>query len=85
MDYSYAKSILDPMIVFNNENITVINKRPGFTVQGGADIKQNLFSLMAARFRKEFIYISHRLDKPTSGLVLVPKNLRTAQLLGKAL
>lgn len=30
------------------------------------------------------VYISHRLDKPTSGLVILPKNLKAAQHLGKA-
>jgi 23S rRNA-/tRNA-specific pseudouridylate synthase len=73
------------MLVFDNENITVVNKPAGYSVQGGEDPRKNLFSLMAARFKKEMVYISHRLDKPTSGLVLLPKNLRTAQLLGKAL
>jgi 23S rRNA-/tRNA-specific pseudouridylate synthase len=61
-----------------------VNKPPGFSVQGGSDISRNLFSLMAARYRKEMVYISHRLDKPTSGIVALPKNIKTAQLLGKA-
>ena len=61
-----------------------MNKPPGFSVQGGPEPTKNLFSLMAARYRKEMVYISHRLDKPTSGLVILPKNLKAAQHLGKA-
>ena len=76
---------MDSMMVFDNENVSVVNKEVGFSVQGGSDVTKNLFSLMAARYRKDMVYISHRLDKPTTGLVLLPKNLRTAQLLGKAM
>jgi 23S rRNA-/tRNA-specific pseudouridylate synthase len=72
------------MTVFDNANITIFNKSPGYAVQGGPDPNYNLFSLMASRFKKDMIYISHRLDKPTTGLVFIAKNLQTAQLLGEA-
>lgn len=85
MDFNVAKNKLDDMLIFDNENISIVNKPPGYSVQGGSDPEYNMFSLMAARYRKEMVYISHRLDKPTSGIVLLPKNLKTAQLLGKAL
>jgi 23S rRNA-/tRNA-specific pseudouridylate synthase len=73
------------MTVFDNHNITVLNKLPGYSVQGGPDPNRNLFSLMASRFKKDMIYISHRLDKPTTGLVFISKNVKTAQILGEAL
>ena len=52
MDFDFAKNTLDSMLVFDNENITVVNKPAGYSVQGGPDPYFNLFSLMAARFRK---------------------------------
>lgn len=73
------------MIIFDNQNITILNKLPGYSVQGDSDPHHNVFSLMASRYKKDMIYISHRLDKPTTGLVLISKNLATAQLLGEAL
>lgn len=73
------------MIIFDNPNITILNKLPGYSVQGDSDPHHNIFSLMASRYKKDMIYISHRLDKPTTGLVLISKNLATAQLLGEAL
>ena len=76
-----AERILNKMIIFDNENITIVNKSNGFSVQGGTDPKTNLFSLMSSRFKKEMIYITHRLDKPTSGLVIFAKNRETAQLI----
>jgi len=44
-----------------------------------------MFSLMAARYKKDMIYISHRLDRPTSGIVMICKNLQTAQIMGEML
>ncbi len=52
MDFNLAKSKLDDMLIFDNENITIVNKPPGYSVQGGPDPEKNLFSLMAARYRK---------------------------------
>lgn len=85
MDDAEVNSALDRMIIFDNPNIAIINKLAGYSVQGDADTHHNLFSLMASRYKKDMIYISHRLDKPTTGLVLISKNLATAQLLGEAL
>jgi 23S rRNA-/tRNA-specific pseudouridylate synthase len=85
MDEGKVEEKLRRMIIFDNHNITILNKLPGYSVQGDADPHHNLFSLMASKYKKDMIYISHRLDKPTTGLVLVSKNLATAQLLGEAL
>ena len=85
LDMNQAKKTLDQMTIFDNENVSVLNKPSGYSVQGGHNLNKNIFSLMAARFRKDMIYISHRLDKPTSGVVIVPKNLTTAQRLGEVL
>jgi 23S rRNA-/tRNA-specific pseudouridylate synthase len=76
---------LKEMIIFDNPNITVLNKLGGYSVQGGSDPNFNLFSLMASRYKKDMIYISHRLDKPTTGVVMISKNLATAQILGETL
>jgi 23S rRNA-/tRNA-specific pseudouridylate synthase len=73
------------MTIFDNPNITVLNKSAGYSVQGGPDPHHNLFSLMASRYKKDMIYISHRLDKPTTGLVFISKNVQTAKALGQAL
>ncbi len=67
------------MIIFDNPNITVLNKLGGYSVQGGSDPN------LASRYKKDMIYISHRLDKPTTGVVMICKNLVTAQILGETL
>jgi 23S rRNA-/tRNA-specific pseudouridylate synthase len=85
MDEAEVELKIKEMTIFDNQNVTVLNKLPGYSVQGDADPNHNMFSLMASRYKKDMIYISHRLDKPTTGLVFISKNLATAQLLGEAL
>jgi 23S rRNA-/tRNA-specific pseudouridylate synthase len=85
MDEAKVEEKLNNMTIFDNQNITILNKLPGYSVQGDSDPHHNMFSLMASRYKKDMIYISHRLDKPTTGLVFISKNLATAQLLGEAL
>lgn len=82
LDEEKVEEKIESMTVFDNQNITILNKLPGYSVQGDTDPHCNMFSLMASRYKKDMIYISHRLDKPTTGLVFISKNLATAQLLG---
>jgi len=71
------------LIIDNNENFVVLNKSSGISVQGGTKSKKNLIDI----FRKSEIfkntkpYTVHRLDKDTSGVILIAKNRKTAQLL----
>ena len=40
---------------------------------------------MAARYKKENIHVTHRLDKVTSGIVMMAKNKETAQSIQMAM
>ena len=35
IDYQTAKKTLDDMIIYDNKNITILNKTDGYSVQGG--------------------------------------------------
>ena len=81
-------------IVYEDDDLLVINKPAGLTVHPGAGNQDNtlvnalLFthknrlSEVGGEFRPGIV---HRLDKDTSGLMLVAKNDFTHQILGKAL
>jgi len=81
-------------IIFEDGDLLVINKPAGLTVHPGAGNQDNtlvnalLFthknqlSEMGGEFRPGIV---HRLDKDTSGLMLVAKNDFSHQILGKAL
>ena len=72
----------EALIVEDNENFCVINKPYGLAVQGGSKIKKNLVDLI--RENKIFInskpFIVHRTDKETSGILIIAKNRKYAQL-----
>ena len=70
------------LIIENNENFAVINKPAGIAVQSGTKSKKNIIDIL--RYTKEFEsfypYTVHRIDKETSGILIVAKNRKYAQL-----
>ena len=60
-------------IIYEDSEIFVINKRQGLAVQGGAGISHSVDSDLAAQVGQK-IYLVHRLDKETSGLLLCAKS-----------
>jgi len=66
-------------IIYNDEDIVVFNKPAGLSVQGGTGIKKSIDKMAAALFPYDKISLVHRLDKETSGILVVAKNQRAAQ------
>tara|TARA_B100000579_G_C22813484_1_gene846512 strand:+ start:434 stop:1339 length:906 start_codon:yes stop_codon:yes gene_type:complete len=68
-------------IIDNNTDFIVINKRAGLPVQGGTKVKENVVNILANSnyFSDNKPFIVHRLDKETSGVLLIAKNRETAQ------
>lgn len=68
-------------IVHNDDDIVVFNKPAGLAVQGGTGIRKSVDKMAAALFPYDKISLVHRLDKETSGLLVVAKNQKAAQKL----
>ncbi|MBR2393472.1 MAG: RluA family pseudouridine synthase [Alphaproteobacteria bacterium] len=66
-------------IIHNDDDIVVFNKPAGLAVQGGSGIRKSIDKMAAALFPYDKISLVHRLDKETSGLLVVAKNQRAAQ------
>lgn len=64
-------------ILFENNEILVINKIYGLSVQGGSGVSHSLDQDLSKELGYK-IYLVHRLDKETSGLLLVAKNPKAA-------
>ena len=64
-------------ILFEDENCLVINKPAGLAVQGGAGIKISLDSILTENYPLRPLLV-HRLDRDTSGVILVAKNQAAA-------
>jgi len=70
------------MFIENNENFVVINKPAGIAVQSGTKSRRNILDIL--RKTKEFEgnspFTVHRIDKETTGVLIVAKNRKYAQL-----
>jgi len=73
----------EELIIDNNDDFIVLNKRAGISVQGGTKSKKNLIDIFnrSEIFKDTKPFSVHRLDKDTSGVFLMAKNRETAQLL----
>ena len=73
----------EELIIDNNDDFIVLNKRAGISVQGGTKSKKNLIDIFnkSEIFKDSKPFSVHRLDKDTSGVFLIAKNRETAQLL----
>ncbi len=71
-------------IIYNDDDIVVFNKPAGLAVQGGTGIRKSLDKMAVALFPYDKISLVHRLDRDTSGLLVVAKNQRAAQHLANA-
>ena len=70
------------MFIEDNKNFVVINKPAGIAVQSGTKSRRNILDIL--RSTKEFEsaspYTVHRIDKETTGVLIVAKNRKYAQL-----
>ena len=60
-------------IIYENDEIIIINKPSGLAVQGGQGVVHSVDRDFAEQVGYK-IYLVHRLDKDTSGLMVVAKN-----------
>ena len=69
-------------VIENNDNFIVINKPAGIPVQSGTKSFKNITDVLknSKYFQDSKPYIVHRIDKETSGILIVAKNRKFAQL-----
>ena len=75
-------NIYDDFIIENNENFIIINKPAGIAVQSGTKSFKNIIDILkdSKYFDNHKPYIVHRLDKETSGILIIAKSREYAQL-----
>ena len=65
-------------VVYEDEGLLVIDKPAGVAVHGGSGVSFGLIeSLRAARPEATFLELVHRLDRDTSGLLMIAKRRQT--------
>ena len=68
-------------IIHSDDDIVVFDKPAGLAVQGGTGIRKSVDKMAAALFPYAKISLVHRLDRETSGVLVVAKTQRAAQAL----
>lgn len=81
-DAAYARS----MVIYKDDHALVLNKPPGLATQGGTKITLHIDGLLdALRFEKpDRPRLVHRLDKDTSGVLLLARTATAAGFFSKA-
>ena len=64
-------------ILYENSDILIVNKQSGLAVQGGQGILHPLDEVLANQIGQK-VFLVHRLDKDTAGILLVAKNPKAA-------
>ena len=72
-------------VLHRDENIIVINKPAGLAVQGGSKVTKSVDGLLDGLIfdAKERPKLTHRLDRDTSGVLVLARNAKIAALLAK--
>jgi 23S rRNA pseudouridine955/2504/2580 synthase len=79
------RALFQSMILFEDQDMFVLNKPSGFAVQGGTKTHTHLDGLLMGLGAelKERPLLVHRLDRDTSGVIVVAKRRAVASALGK--
>ena len=87
---SRVKEIIDKSIIYEDELMLIINKPSGVAVHGGSGLSHGVIeTLRALRPNAPYLELAHRLDRDTSGCLMVAKKrsalkqLQEAQLKGQ--
>ncbi len=75
-----AQSLLS-RIVYEDEGLMVVNKPSGIAVHGGSGVAYGLIEGLRAASGKKYLELIHRIDRDTSGLVMISKKRSTLKLL----
>jgi 23S rRNA pseudouridine955/2504/2580 synthase len=81
-----AKLYIKDNIIYEDENCIAINKPFGLASQGGSKVKLSVDILLPfiQKDKKQRFVLVHRLDKDTTGILLIAKNLEAARILGES-
>jgi len=79
-------AFIHSLIIHDDGDVIVLNKPAGLAVQGGTNTKRHVDGMLEALKDKEGVVprLVHRLDKDTSGVLLLARSAKVAKALGAA-
>ncbi|MGB8696920.1 MULTISPECIES: RluA family pseudouridine synthase [Acinetobacter] len=75
-----AQSLLS-RVIYEDEGLMVVNKPSGIAVHGGSGVAYGLIEGLRAATGKKYLELIHRIDRDTSGLVMISKKRSTLKTL----
>lgn len=77
---------MQSLVIYKDESVLVLNKPAGLAVQGGTKTERHIDGMLdALRFEKnEKPHLVHRLDKDTSGILVIGRTANDAAKLAEA-
>ena len=72
-------------ILFEDTHLLVLSKAPGLLSQGDSSGEASLVDLLRTHFGRNYVGLIHRLDRNTSGLMVVAKRSKSADRLSEQL
>jgi len=79
-------AFVQSLLIYRDDEVIALNKPPGLAVQGGTKTTRHLDAMLdALRYgSRDRPRLVHRLDRDTSGVMLLARNANVAARLGKA-
>lgn len=68
-------------ILIEQDDFLVLDKPAGLAVHGGSGVRWGVIDALRVIFSEESVELAHRLDRETSGCLLVARNLQALRLL----
>ena len=76
-----ALELVRQAILYEDERVLVLNKPAGMAVHGGSGVSYGLIEALRALRPEEKLELAHRLDRDTSGCLIVARNTPTLRTL----
>jgi 23S rRNA pseudouridine955/2504/2580 synthase len=69
--------LIEGAVLFENDDLLVLNKPSGLAVHSGSGLTFGVIEALKQKHPEQFIELAHRLDRETSGCLLLAKNRTT--------
>jgi len=78
-----AEEYIQSLVIYKDKHIIAINKPAGLATQGGSKIKKHVDGMLdGLKFDGSRPHLIHRLDKDTSGVLLLARSPKAAKFMG---
>lgn len=75
------RKLIQDSSLYEDESLLVINKPSGLSVHAGTGVKISLIDVLRDIYKGEYIELAHRIDKGTSGCLLLARNSKALKQL----